>query len=485
MRHSVPILALVSLLVIASNTSTAQWQCLYATWDDGTNGTGHNTPSVGVISEDMFVALVMTRDTRNFMIPYVNADSSHGRINSAGYGSATSGIYQAWSDGAFDQVLLQNAAKLVARPDSLIYVANNDPEHNILIFKFTGDTVEAVSPFRRQPTGANGIFGIAVDNNGYVYVSNDTSNGVTDDIKIYKPVSQWNDSHTDQAIQTINLPDGVYRGITVSPDGSSLFVSDADNRSILKFSGSPTTGYTQVQTFSFQLGEDDTLTESALRPIPINLGYLSPNNILFAATDVHGYSSTTYGTYSYGRIYLINPGTGALISNDSSISVIDQAKWNFDMTGGYNLRGDGTTYGNASGYTSTYDVTFDQMGNVYSQSFFGWTVEKWEFLGTLPSFLTSVERIDNGVPQSFALMQNYPNPFNPTTTISFQITANSFVTLKVYDALGREVATLVNEEKSPGTYRTTWDASRFGSGVYYYRLQSGASSAARRMLLVK
>jgi hypothetical protein len=329
MKYFLLILAVVSLLVIASGTSMAQWQCLYATIDDTPNGTGHQTMSVGVIAENTFVALVMSPNLRNFMIPYSKADSTHGRINYLGYGgTATSGVYQTWSDGGFDQVALRNAFKLVARPDSSIYVANNDLEHNILVFKFTGDTVKAVAPYRRQPTGAKGIYGVAVDNNGYVYVSNDTSNGVTDDIKIYKPASQWNDSHTDVPLRTINLPDGVYKGITVSPTGSALFVSDATNRKILKFTGSPTTGYTQVLTFTFQLGAADTASATTLLPIPIHLGYLSPNNILFAAVDILGYGSAAY-TYDYGRIYLLNPNTGARVSTDSSMSIIDVAKWNF------------------------------------------------------------------------------------------------------------------------------------------------------------
>jgi hypothetical protein len=484
MKNSLLFLAVLSLLVITSGTTMAQWQCLYATIDDTPNGTGHQTMSVGVIAENTFVALVMTPNLRNFMIPYSKADSIHGRINNVGYGSATSGVYQTWSDGGFDQVSLKNAYKLVARPDSLIYVANNDPEHNVLVFKFTGDTVTAVAPYRRQPTGAKGIYGVAVDNNGYVYVSNDTSNGVTDDIKIYKPASQWNDSHTDLVLRTIDLPDGVYKGITVSPNGNALFVSDATDRKILKFTGSPTTGYTQVQSFSFQLGAADTTLASTLRPIPIHLGYLSPNNILFAAVDVLGYTSAAY-TYDYGRIYLLNPNTGARVSSDSSVSIIDAAKWNFAMTGGYQTRTNGTTPGNASGYTSTFDVAFDAKGNVYSQSYFGWTVEKWQYKGTLPTIATSVERTNNDIPGSFALSQNYPNPFNPTTTIEFSISKSEFVSVKVFDALGREVATLVREQKAPGTYVTTWNAGDFESGVYFCRLQSGTYRETRKMLLVK
>ncbi len=86
---------------------------------------------------------------------------------------------------------------------------------------------------------------------------------------------------------------------------------------------------------------------------------------------------------------------------------------------------------------------------------------------------------------SFALGQNYPNPFNPSTTLSFTLKTPSHVTLKVYDLLGREVATLVNERLQSGTYARRWDAGGVSGGVYYYRLTAGASSQTRSMLLIR
>ncbi len=89
------------------------------------------------------------------------------------------------------------------------------------------------------------------------------------------------------------------------------------------------------------------------------------------------------------------------------------------------------------------------------------------------------------VASSFQLLQNYPNPFNPTTTISYELSANSFVTLKVYDILGREVATLVNETQSPGEYSVKFDGSRFASGVYFYRMSAGNYTSIKKAALVK
>ncbi len=88
-------------------------------------------------------------------------------------------------------------------------------------------------------------------------------------------------------------------------------------------------------------------------------------------------------------------------------------------------------------------------------------------------------------PSAFQLSQNYPNPFNPATAIHYQLPTRDLVSLKVFDLLGKEVATLVNEVKPAGEYTVLFDASRFASGVYLYRLASGGSGLTRKMLLIR
>jgi hypothetical protein len=88
-------------------------------------------------------------------------------------------------------------------------------------------------------------------------------------------------------------------------------------------------------------------------------------------------------------------------------------------------------------------------------------------------------------PKEFALEQNYPNPFNPTTAISYQLSANSFTTLKIYDALGREAATLVNEVKEAGYYSAQFDGTKLSSGMYYARLSSNGKTQIRKIVLLK
>ena len=88
-------------------------------------------------------------------------------------------------------------------------------------------------------------------------------------------------------------------------------------------------------------------------------------------------------------------------------------------------------------------------------------------------------------PKEFALEQNYPNPFNPTTSINYQLSANSFTTLKIYDAIGREVATLVNEVKEAGTYSAQFDGAKLSSGIYFARLSSDGKIQIRKLMLMK
>ncbi|MEK7263686.1 MAG: FG-GAP-like repeat-containing protein [Bacteroidota bacterium] len=101
--------------------------------------------------------------------------------------------------------------------------------------------------------------------------------------------------------------------------------------------------------------------------------------------------------------------------------------------------------------------------------------------------ITSVQNDEAIIPITFALYQNYPNPFNPRTEFRFDIPKQSFVVLKVYDIFGREIAALVNEQKTAGTYFVTWDASNTPSGVYFYRLNinSGEFVITKEMMLVK
>lgn len=94
---------------------------------------------------------------------------------------------------------------------------------------------------------------------------------------------------------------------------------------------------------------------------------------------------------------------------------------------------------------------------------------------------------DEHFPEEFFLAQNFPNPFNPVTTIKFVIPneVRNLITLKVYDLLGNEVATLVNEEKPAGVYEVEFNAGKLSSGIYFYKLMTGKYSATKKMILLR
>jgi len=96
-----------------------------------------------------------------------------------------------------------------------------------------------------------------------------------------------------------------------------------------------------------------------------------------------------------------------------------------------------------------------------------------------------IKSISSEVPGKYSITQNYPNPFNPETKIKFELPKSSFTTLIVYDALGREVAILVNEKLNAGSYEETWNATNFSSGIYFYRLESDNFTETKKMILIK
>ena len=108
--------------------------------------------------------------------------------------------------------------------------------------------------------------------------------------------------------------------------------------------------------------------------------------------------------------------------------------------------------------------------------FANFSIEEGTFIGVQ----SEISNLEN-----FSLEQNYPNPFNPTTSIAFSIPQSTFVTLKVYDVLGNEVATLVNEFKAVGSYEVEFNSSDLSSGMYFYKLEAGKYSTIKKMVLIR
>jgi hypothetical protein len=101
------------------------------------------------------------------------------------------------------------------------------------------------------------------------------------------------------------------------------------------------------------------------------------------------------------------------------------------------------------------------------------------------NILSAVEGKNAPPPETFELNQNYPNPFNPTTTIGYSVPQLGFISLKVYNVLGQEVATLFSGMQRPGNYTALFDAGRLASGVYFYRLQAGNIQITKKLVVMK
>lgn len=132
-------------------------------------------------------------------------------------------------------------------------------------------------------------------------------------------------------------------------------------------------------------------------------------------------------------------------------------------------------------------ILADNSGNVYvTGSSFGLGTGS-DFLTLKYSLLTNTVNFSSSVLEKFYLNQNYPNPFNPSTVIRYTLVENGFVTLKLYDVLGNEIATLVNEEQNSGIYNYKFSTANYqlSSGIYYYKLEAESFSEVRKMILLK
>ncbi|MBS4032994.1 MAG: T9SS type A sorting domain-containing protein [Ignavibacterium sp.] len=138
------------------------------------------------------------------------------------------------------------------------------------------------------------------------------------------------------------------------------------------------------------------------------------------------------------------------------------------------VEGNGTT-------TETNHYTF--INNSLSQGVYQYRLKQIDFDGTFE--YSQVVEAEIFIADEFILNQNHPNPFNPSTTISWQLPLGSWLTLKVYDLMGREVVTLLNEYKPAGSYEIEFNASHLSSGVYFYTLKTDNNISTRKLLILR
>ena len=294
--------------------------------------------------------------------------------------------------------------------------------------------------------------------------------------------------------------DGILRapvGYQLEPENYQVIfkVDDIQNGNPGLYFQNDINGYAGfLRSGNVNLNEKDVATIGYNRVTYLNPDAISKNVTMYQSIDNFETSGSKYVKYFEALNMLVTP------SDSVSISKTDNENIYLINYGGISSLDILITYTDTaqSGIFKNFGISFPPN----SASTF---LPVWEELEN--SLLTVL--IDNGIdgtiddtlyinnvvgvdddrnlltPSEFNLTQNYPNPFNPATTIKYSIAKQSNVTLKVYDMLGSEIATLVNEEKPAGIYEIKFDASKLASGIYFYKIQAGSFIETKKMLMIK
>ena len=219
---------------------------------------------------------------------------------------------------------------------------------------------------------------------------------------------------------------------------------------------------------------------SILGPDALNDMYIPSEDTVFAVSGDFKFGASYYETINNGHSWT-NYNLGYVGSITSIAFRTKKEGW---MTIGYQQKlflstdfGNEWTIMDPPDNSQLFDIEFADSLN-------GWTVGEHGVIYKYNS-LVNIEPPGYAVVNDFALYQNFPNPFNPKTIINYQCSISNYVTLKVFDALGNTIATLVNEKQKPGSYSVEFDANDLSSGIYYYTLSSGNYSVTKKMAVIK
>ena len=222
------------------------------------------------------------------------------------------------------------------------------------------------------------------------------------------------------------------------------------------------------------------------------------------------YGGTTYGSYSSVATFTVDPGASPvqpLVGSPNNVkitSVSPTVSWILPAQSKSQLSYE-VVYSRKKDFSDSktiqgFQKPFGEINNLQSGKKYYWKVRSKTPDGKYSDFsvpgefeidkTTSAKDESNVIPKKFIVSQNYPNPFNPTTVIEFALPANEFVTLKIYDMLGRTVRTLIRNEVQAGTHKVVWDGMdsngrKVASGAYIYRITAGKASVTKKMLLMK
>jgi len=307
-----------------------------------------------------------------------------------------------------------------------------------------------------ENTAGASTVSVGVDANGYVY-STKVASGAA-------PLAIFNPDLTflQNAVDTLD-PNSFCRAVEVSKDGNDIYFPGYTDKAIYRY-----------RSPASVLGSFMTRVDTILKGFHCeSIGWAPKPSV------GKSYLWASCGSYNDlpndwpGLTTKYTPGTWYAIDTAGSGTVRDSIKWTFFIAADANER--------------PRSIAFSRSGDTAWAGVFGLTGKGNPSLRMFKRAgpAGSVEPINTGVPATYELSQNYPNPFNPSTEIEFKVAKAGMTTLKVYDVVGREVATLVSQMMNPGTFRAKFDASRLASGMYIYTLTSGDARITKKMMLLK
>jgi photosystem II stability/assembly factor-like uncharacterized protein len=276
-------------------------------------------------------------------------------------------------------------------------------------------------------------------------------------------------TNTVQVIDTAPIePNGNYilRNVTQDSLDIMAYPNDEDDSNPLSPPAFVPTYYTGTS--------QGTISWVSSKTIYVNQNLFNINVTVFATTGSGG------PQYIGGGVYVAPPETGALESAIVYALVNGEFK-------GFSVSRPGGLYDVNNLPPGSYQMICDRMG--YRQAERNVSIGNYN-LDTINFYMTGInvigiESSGNTIPTVYRLEQNYPNPFNPSTKFKVDIPEHSMVKVSVFDMLGREVETLVNQDMKPGKYEVSWNASKFSSGIYFYRIVTNSFTDTKKMILVK
>lgn len=373
------------------------------------------------------------------------------------------------TNGVFGSVrsIANSNNNIFAGTSSGVYIStNNGTSWNISSLIYVNVSAIAIN-------GAN-IFAGTIGNGIYLSTNNGTS---------------WNTINNgliDLNVQSISfLGNDIYAGAS-----TSIFKSTNNGISWSQLTGSP------YQVFCFAIVGNNIFAgcngifkstnnginwTNLIGSSEFFFSFAVSGTYLFAGGNLMGqygrvYLSTNYGTNWWGTTtFGSQPFIYSLSTNGANLFAGTR-------NGVYLTQNNGLSWIQKNqGFGSDREITSLLIANNY---IFAGTIDSSVWRRNLSEAI-GIQQISEVVPSIYTLRQNYPNPFNPTTKIIFAIPKSSNVKITIFDIAGKELETLVNEQLQPGLYQTVWDASKYSSGVYFYRITAGDFTETKRMTLVK